>query len=182
MAYEVIIPYHLHMPSYLLGTFTEYPYLFRILNIHSRFSRIFAKLVRLNEFCMDKSQNIEYKAIRKDEYYKWIRGFANANGGRIFLGEDDDPPHKAGRLGQCRQTDGRPAEQSARCSGYHGRCEPSPRRRQGLHRDSCRAVSLSCELQGAVSLPFRQHKTGTQRRGRTDTKATPPTARFPMTG
>ena len=28
MAYEVIMPYHLHMPSYFLETFTEYPYLF----------------------------------------------------------------------------------------------------------------------------------------------------------
>ena len=27
MAYEVLMPYHLHMPSYFLGTFTEYPYL-----------------------------------------------------------------------------------------------------------------------------------------------------------
>ena len=27
MAYEVIILYHLHMPSYFLETFTEYPYL-----------------------------------------------------------------------------------------------------------------------------------------------------------
>lgn len=26
MAYEVGIPYHLHMPSYFIGTFTEYPY------------------------------------------------------------------------------------------------------------------------------------------------------------
>lgn len=43
---------------------------------------------------MDESQNIEYKAIWKDEYYKWICGFANASGGRIFLGVDDDPPHK----------------------------------------------------------------------------------------
>ena len=43
---------------------------------------------------MDESQNIKYKAIWKDEYYKWICGFANANGGRIFLGVDDDPPHK----------------------------------------------------------------------------------------
>ena len=43
---------------------------------------------------MDESQNIEYKEIWKDEYYKWICGFANANGGRIFLGVDDDPPHK----------------------------------------------------------------------------------------
>ena len=25
MAYEVLMPYHLHMPSYFLGTFTEYP-------------------------------------------------------------------------------------------------------------------------------------------------------------
>ena len=33
------------------------------LDNHSRFSRIFAKFVRLNEFCMDESQNIEYKAI-----------------------------------------------------------------------------------------------------------------------
>ena len=26
MAYEVVMSYHLHMPSYFLGTFTEYPY------------------------------------------------------------------------------------------------------------------------------------------------------------
>ena len=26
MAYEVVMPYHLHMPSYFLETFTEYPY------------------------------------------------------------------------------------------------------------------------------------------------------------
>ena len=25
MAYEVVMSYHLHMPSYFLGTFTEYP-------------------------------------------------------------------------------------------------------------------------------------------------------------
>ena len=25
MAYEVLMPYHLHMPSYFLETFTEYP-------------------------------------------------------------------------------------------------------------------------------------------------------------
>jgi len=28
MTYEVVMPYHLHMPSYFLGTFTEYPYTF----------------------------------------------------------------------------------------------------------------------------------------------------------
>jgi hypothetical protein len=28
MAYEMVMPYHLHMPSYFLETFTEYPFLF----------------------------------------------------------------------------------------------------------------------------------------------------------
>ena len=34
MTYEVVMPYHLHMPSYFLGTFTEYPFLF----LNSQFS------------------------------------------------------------------------------------------------------------------------------------------------
>ena len=34
MAYEVVMPYHLHMPSYFLETFTEYP---DLLNIPNRF-------------------------------------------------------------------------------------------------------------------------------------------------
>lgn len=39
---------------------------------------------------MPETQNIEYKSIWKDEYLKWICGFANANGGTIFIGKDDD--------------------------------------------------------------------------------------------
>ena len=30
MAYEMVMPYHLHMPSYFLETFTEYPMLMNI--------------------------------------------------------------------------------------------------------------------------------------------------------
>ena len=30
MAYKVIILYRLYMPSYFLGTFTEYPYLYEM--------------------------------------------------------------------------------------------------------------------------------------------------------
>jgi len=29
MAYEMVMPYHLHMPSYFLETFTEYPFLWK---------------------------------------------------------------------------------------------------------------------------------------------------------
>lgn len=39
---------------------------------------------------MLESQNIEYKSIWKDEYLKWICGFANAQGGTIFIGKDDN--------------------------------------------------------------------------------------------
>lgn len=34
---------------------------------------------------MTKSQNIEYKSVWKDEYIKWICGFANAVVRKIFL-------------------------------------------------------------------------------------------------
>lgn len=39
---------------------------------------------------MPESQNTEYKSIWKDEYLKWICGFANARGGTIFIGKDDN--------------------------------------------------------------------------------------------
>jgi ATP-dependent DNA helicase RecG len=38
---------------------------------------------------MPEHQNIEYKESWRDEYLKWICGFANANGGKIFIGIDD---------------------------------------------------------------------------------------------
>lgn len=36
-----------------------------------------------------ESQNIEFKRTWRDEYLKWICGFANANGGTIYIGKDD---------------------------------------------------------------------------------------------
>lgn len=38
---------------------------------------------------MVESQNIEWKESWRDEYLKWICGFANAGGGRIYIGVDD---------------------------------------------------------------------------------------------
>jgi len=38
---------------------------------------------------MQESQNIEWKEIWKDEYLKWICGFTNAKGGKIFIGKND---------------------------------------------------------------------------------------------
>ncbi len=38
---------------------------------------------------MPENQNTEYKESWRDEYLKWICGFANANGGRIHIGKND---------------------------------------------------------------------------------------------
>lgn len=39
---------------------------------------------------MSESQNIEFKSGWRDEFLKWICGFANANGGKLYIGIDDD--------------------------------------------------------------------------------------------
>jgi ATP-dependent DNA helicase RecG len=39
---------------------------------------------------MSETQNIEYKSSWHDDYLKWICGFANAQGGQIYIGKDDD--------------------------------------------------------------------------------------------
>ncbi|MDR3189013.1 MAG: putative DNA binding domain-containing protein [Prevotellaceae bacterium] len=38
---------------------------------------------------MPEQQNIEYKSSWHDDYLKWICGFANAQGGQIYIGKDD---------------------------------------------------------------------------------------------
>lgn len=39
---------------------------------------------------MQEQQNIEFKQSWHDDYLKWVCGFANAQGGVIFIGKDDD--------------------------------------------------------------------------------------------
>ena len=39
---------------------------------------------------LKKIQNIEFKSAWRDEHLKWICGFANAQGGSLFVGIDDD--------------------------------------------------------------------------------------------
>lgn len=39
---------------------------------------------------MAENQNIEWKESWRDEYLKWICGFANAQGGKIYIGTADD--------------------------------------------------------------------------------------------
>ncbi|MCC8174664.1 MAG: putative DNA binding domain-containing protein [Odoribacter sp.] len=38
---------------------------------------------------MPEKQNIEYKSSWHDKYLEWICGFANAQGGKIYIGKED---------------------------------------------------------------------------------------------
>lgn len=38
---------------------------------------------------MPENQNIEYKSSWRDEWLQWICGFANANGGKLYIGKDN---------------------------------------------------------------------------------------------
>ena len=42
--------------------------------------------IRFGGIPMGESQNIEWKELWRDEYLKWICGFANAQGGKIYIG------------------------------------------------------------------------------------------------
>ncbi len=39
---------------------------------------------------INESQTIEFKQLWKDEYIKWICAFANTDGGKLYIGVDDD--------------------------------------------------------------------------------------------
>jgi ATP-dependent DNA helicase RecG len=39
---------------------------------------------------MTEKQNIEYKVSWRDEYLKWLCGFANAQGGKLIIGVNDN--------------------------------------------------------------------------------------------
>lgn len=38
---------------------------------------------------MAEKHNVEWKEVWKDKYLNWICGFANAQGGTIYIGIDD---------------------------------------------------------------------------------------------
>lgn len=62
---------------------------------------------------MTETESIEYKQSWRDEYLKWICGFANAQGGRLSIGMDDSglwvefPYRLEERSGGTREIDGK---------------------------------------------------------------------------
>lgn len=54
------------------------------------FIRPVAKIKTRTVTEMPESQNIEWKSKWKDKYLEWICGYTNAQGGKIYIGCDDD--------------------------------------------------------------------------------------------
>ncbi len=44
----------------------------------------------MNKIRPRECQNVEFKRVWKDEYLKWICGFANAQGAVMYFGVNDD--------------------------------------------------------------------------------------------
>ena len=47
-------------------------------------------VVKNIKYQMQENQNIEYKEIWKDEYFKQVCAFANSNGGILYIGIDNE--------------------------------------------------------------------------------------------
>ncbi len=51
-----------------------------------------------NDRIHGESQNVEFKKAWSDEYLKWICGFANAQGGCLYIGLDDNGEAEACKI------------------------------------------------------------------------------------
>jgi len=57
---------------------------------------------------MPESENTEYKQTWRDDYLKWVSGFANAEGGVLIVGRDDESRSVGGKQAKDQTTDPRP--------------------------------------------------------------------------
>ena len=46
--------------------------------------------IGMNQNLATEKQNVEFKESWRDEYLKWICGFANAQGGTLYIGVKDN--------------------------------------------------------------------------------------------
>ena len=51
---------------------------------------------------INESQNIEFKQTWKDEYLKTICAFANTDGGKLYIGVDDDGQYFRRKCDECK--------------------------------------------------------------------------------
>ena len=99
-----------------------------------------------------ENQRIEFKETWKDEFLEWICGFANANGGAIYIGVDDKG-RAVGLKNAKRLLEDIPNKNSCniRDSLRHS---ASAGKRRGLSCHRSQAQPGSCFLPWSISLSF----------------------------
>jgi len=95
---------------------------------------------------MNENQNIEWKESWRDEYLKWICGFANATGGKIYIGMND-----SGKVVGVADAD--------------KLLEDIPNKVRDVLGIIVAALFKPYQLQRSVPLPQRQHEAGVERCG-----------------
>lgn len=110
---------------------------------------------------MEESQNVEYKESWRDEYLKWICGFANAQGGRIYIGIRDDGSVN-GVPDAARLLEDIP-NKIRNSMGILADVNLLNREGKKRRRNYCSACRLPGKLPRRISLSLRQHQAGTSR-------------------
>ena len=104
---------------------------------------------------MPESQNTEWKSKWKDEYLEWICGYANAQGGKIYIGCDDEG-NVAGLPNARKLLEDIP-NKIRDAMGIIVGVNLLDEDGKEIYRDRCAAVSHRNFLQGRLLLPQRQH-------------------------
>ena len=112
---------------------------------------------------MPESQNTEWKSKWKDEYLEWICGYANAQGGKIYIGCDDEG--NVVGLPNARKLLEDIPNKIRDAMGIIVGVNLLDKNGQRIHRDRCAAVSHRYFLQGRLLLPQRQHPADSDRPG-----------------
>ena len=112
---------------------------------------------------MTESQNIEFKESWRDEYQKCICGFANAQGGVLYVGVKDNG--EVCGVQNAKKNDGGHSKQGTRHDGYIGGCQFEREGREAMSGDCYRGVPLSCQFPWQV-LPAKWcNQSGIERSG-----------------
>lgn len=110
-----------------------------------------------------ESQIVEYKESWRDEYLKWICGFANAEGGKILIGVNDDGT-VCGVSDAKRLIEDIPNKvKNALAIVPH--VNLLEKRRTGVHRDIRFSISIPCKLRRQVLYAFGCDKPVAERAG-----------------
>ena len=112
---------------------------------------------------MSESQNVEWKRRWRDEYLRWICGFANAEGGVLVIGRGDDGA-VVGLSGVRKLLEDIP-NKVRDVLGIVVDVNLRDGSRQGVPGGCGGPATASGQLQGRVPLSQRQHQTGTEGRG-----------------